>query len=70
MDAAKACKARVRCFRMLTTREVAEHLNLVREAATKGETHRIPAIAYNTFNVRFYVCLLKSKKKIVLVEAL
>jgi len=53
VDVATSLNARVRCFHMSTPRDVAEHLNHVRVVATRGETHRIPDIAYNTFNKRF-----------------
>jgi bifunctional polynucleotide phosphatase/kinase len=53
IDVAISLKARVRCFHMSTPRAVAEHLNHVRVVSTRGETHRIPDIAYNTFNKRF-----------------
>jgi len=56
IDAALKAKARVRCFVMASSRELASHLNLFREALSNGETKRIPEIAYNTYNVRCHIC--------------
>jgi bifunctional polynucleotide phosphatase/kinase len=49
IELAKQFGAPVRAFVMGTSRELAEHLNLVREKMTKGATKRIPDIAYNTY---------------------
>jgi len=53
VDVAAALKVRVRCFHMTTSRPLAEHLNHVRVALTRGATAAIPDIAYNTYNKRF-----------------
>jgi len=41
--------ANIRLFNMKTDREVAEHMNLVRERITKGATKRISGMVYNIF---------------------
>eukprot|EP01083_Nonionella_stella_P199913 732738_1 len=45
----KQFKANIRLFNMTTDRQVAEHMNLVRERITKGQTKRIPGLVYNIF---------------------
>ena len=45
----KDCGANIRLFNMNTEREVAEHMNLVRERMSKGKTKRIPGMVYNIF---------------------
>lgn len=53
IELAKQFGAPVRAIVMGTSRELAEHLNLVREKMTKGATKRIPDIAYNTYFKNF-----------------
>eukprot|EP00483_Globobulimina_turgida_P009501 UN09520 len=40
----QANNANIRLFNMTTAREIAEHMNLVRERLTKGGTKRIPGM--------------------------
>ena len=42
-----------RCFWFDTPLALASHLNMFREKVTKGETHRIPKIAYNMYRSKF-----------------
>ena len=39
----------IRCFFMNIDKELAKHLNCVREVITNGESERVPDIAYNIF---------------------
>ncbi|KAL0483538.1 bifunctional polynucleotide phosphatase/kinase [Acrasis kona] len=39
-----------RCFVFDTPRNVAEHLNLLREKVTKGDSKHVPGVAYNIYN--------------------
>lgn len=50
---AKDFGAQVRAFVLTTPRDLASHLNLMREKATGGDTKRIPDIAYNIYFKNF-----------------
>jgi bifunctional polynucleotide phosphatase/kinase len=49
LDIARKAKVRARCFVFDTPREVADHLNLLREKITKGESKHVPAVGYNVY---------------------
>ncbi|XP_060082070.1 bifunctional polynucleotide phosphatase/kinase-like [Ylistrum balloti] len=50
---AKSKKIPCRCFWMKTQREMAEHLNFVRQNQTDGKVRRIPDVGYNLFYKQF-----------------
>eukprot|EP00976_Prorocentrum_cordatum_P100999 1192444-Prorocentrum_minimum.AAC.4 len=43
----------VRCFVLRTPDALSQHLNLLRERASRGGTRRVPRVAYNVFRSGF-----------------
>jgi len=50
---AKQYNVQLRCFYFNIPMELAEHLNYVRNLYTKGETKKIPVVAFRTFNSHY-----------------
>jgi bifunctional polynucleotide phosphatase/kinase len=47
---ARDAKVQARCFQFTTPRDLAEHLNMMREKLTEGASKHVPGVAYNTYN--------------------
>ena len=43
----------VRCYWLAADQELAEHMNLYREALTNGEVQHVPQVAYNKYKKDF-----------------
>ncbi|XP_038049608.1 bifunctional polynucleotide phosphatase/kinase-like [Patiria miniata] len=53
IDLAKNAKYKVRCFVVDTPKEIAHHLNYMRQTQTNGKVRRIPKVAYNVYKKNY-----------------
>eukprot|EP01129_Flabellula_baltica_P013739 TRINITY_DN6441_c0_g1_i1.p1 TRINITY_DN6441_c0_g1~~TRINITY_DN6441_c0_g1_i1.p1 ORF type:complete len:454 (-),score=107.27 TRINITY_DN6441_c0_g1_i1:22-1383(-) len=53
IEMAKKFDCPIRCFYFDTPREIAEHLNVMRNLMSGGEIKRVPPIGYNIYNKNF-----------------